>query len=129
ELVVEDAVQAHQRPKIERYDETLFVVLRPARYLDDVEEVEFGEVHVFVGADFVITVRHSEAPDLANVRTRLEADPELLCMGPEAVLYAVLDEVVDGYAPVVVGLSNDIDEIEVQVFAGDPNASRRIYEL
>ena len=129
ELVVEDAVQAHQRPKIERYDETLFVVLRPARYVDDQEEVEFGEVHVFVGPDFVLTVRHSEAPDLAKVRHRLEGDPDLLRLGPEAVLYAVLDEVVDGYAPVVAGLENDIDEIEEQVFRGDPAASRRIYEL
>jgi magnesium transporter len=129
ELAVEDAVQAHQRPKIERYDETLFVVLRPARYVDDQEEVEFGEVHVFVGPDFVLTVRHSEAPDLARVRHRLEADPDLLRLGPESVLYAILDEVVDGYAPVVAGLENDIDEIEEQVFRGDPAASRRIYEL
>jgi magnesium transporter len=128
-LAVEDAIHAHQRPKLERYDDTLFVVLRPARYLDDVEEVEFGEVHVFLGPGFVLTVRHSEAPEFGSVRTRLEADPGLLCRGPEAVLYAVLDKVVDGYYPVVAGLHNDIDEIEAQVFNRDPGASRRIYEL
>ena len=129
ELAVEDAIVAHQRPKLERYGDTLFIVLHPARYLDEVEEVEFGEVHIFVGPDFVLTVRHSEAPDLATVRRRLESSPELLRRGPEAVLYAILDKVVDGYAPVVAGLENDIDEIETEVFSGDPQVSRRIYEL
>ena len=129
ELAVEDAIVAHQRPKLERYDDTLFVVLRAARYLDDVEEVEFGEVHLFVGPDFVVTVRHSEAPDLAAVRRRLESNPDLLRLGTEAVLYAVMDRVVDGYAPVVAGLENDIDEIETEVFSGDPQVSRRIYQL
>ena len=129
ELAVEDAIHAHQRPKLERYGDILFVVLRPACYLDDVEEVEFGEVHVFVGHDFVLTVRHSEAPDFGAVRRRLESEPELLRRGPEAVLYAILDRVVDGYLPVVAGLGNDIDEIETEVFSGDPSVSRRIYEL
>ena len=128
-LAVEDAIHAHQRPKIERYDDTLFVVLRPARYLDDTEEVEFGEVHIFVGPRFVLTVRHSEAPEFSSVRRRLESEPDLLRRGPEAVLYAVLDKVVDGYYPVVAGLGNDIDEIEAEVFSGDPAVSRRIYEL
>ncbi|MBA2489339.1 MAG: magnesium and cobalt transport protein CorA [Chloroflexi bacterium] len=129
EVAVEDAIVAHQRPKLERYGDTLFAVLRAARYRDDLEEVEFGEIHLFVGADFVITVRHSQSPDLAAVRLRMEADPELLSRGPEAVLYAILDSVVDGYAPVVAGLQKDIDEIETQVFGGDPKVSRRIYEL
>jgi magnesium transporter len=129
ELAVEDAIVAHQRPKLERYGDTLFVVLRAARYLDEAEEVEFGELHLFVGADFVLTVRHSQAPDLAVVRRRMEEDPDLLALGPEAVLYAILDGVVDGYAPVVAGLQNDIDEIETEVFRGDPKVSRRIYEL
>jgi magnesium transporter len=129
ELPVEDAIAAHQRPKMERYGDTLFVVLLPARYLDDVEEVEFGELHVFVGANFVITVRHAESPDLVRVRRRLENHPDLLCLGPEAVLYAILDQLVDEYAPVVAGLENDIDEIEDQLFEGDPKVSRRIYEL
>ena len=129
ELAVEDAIVAHQRPKLERYGDTLFVVLRAARYLDEIEEVEFGEIHLFVGANFVLTVRHSQAPDLAAVRRRMESDPDLLRLGPEAVLYAILDGVVDGYAPVVAGLQNDIDEIETEVFRGDPKVSRRIYEL
>jgi magnesium transporter len=129
ELAVEDAIVAHQRPKVERYGDILFVVLRPARYLDDVEEVDFGELHVFVGRDFVITVRQSETPDLAVVRRRMESDPGLLARGPEAVLYAILDAVVDGYAPVVAGLQNDIDEIETEVFRREASVSRRIYEL
>jgi magnesium transporter len=129
ELVIEDAVVAHQRPKLERYGDTLFVVLRAARYLDDLEEVHFGELHVFIGNEYVITVRHGESPNLAAVRRRMEDDPELLAHGPEAVLYAILDAVVDGYAPVVAGLQNDIDEIETQVFGGEPKVSRRIYEL
>nr|WP_242659501.1 magnesium/cobalt transporter CorA [Thermostaphylospora chromogena] len=129
ELAVEDAIVAHQRPKADRYGDTLFVVLRAARYLDDVEEVEFGELHVIVGTNFVITIRHAEAPDLSSVRRRLESEPDLLRQGPQAVLYAILDTVVDGYAPVIAGLQNDIDEIEVQVFGADPDVSRRIYEL
>ncbi|MDQ0906659.1 magnesium transporter [Streptomyces canus] len=128
-LSVEDALEAHQRPKLERYGDTLFVVLRAARYLDAPEEVDFGELHVFVGPDFVITVRHGAAPDLSAVRHRMEEAPELLSLGPEAVLYAILDTVVDGYAPVVSGVQNDIDEIETEVFRGDPEVSRRIYEL
>jgi magnesium transporter len=128
-LAVEDAMEAHQRPKLERYGETLFVVLRAARYLDAPEEVDFGELHVFVGPDFLITVRHGAAPDLSAVRRRMEESPELLKLGPEAVLYAILDAVVDGYAPVVTGVQNDVDEIETEVFRGDPEVSRRIYEL
>ncbi len=129
QLAVEDAMEAHQRPKLERYGDTLFVVLRAARYLDAPEEVDFGELHVFVGPDFVITVRHGAAPDLSAVRRRMEDSPDLLGLGPEAVLYAILDAVVDGYAPVVCGVQNDIDEIETEVFRGDPEVSRRIYEL
>ncbi len=129
ELAVEDAVTAHQRPKLERYGSTLFTVLRPARYLDDTEEVEFGELHVFTGRDFVVTIRHAETPDLATVRKRLEEAPELLRRGPEAVLYVILDQVVDEYEPVIAGLEVDIDEIEDQLFQGDPAVSRRIYDL
>lgn len=128
-LAVEDAIVAHQRPKIERYDDTLFVVLRPATYDDDTETVHLGELHLFIGPDFVVTVRHSDEPRLAPVRKRMDNDPHLMALGPEAVLYAVLDFVVDGYAPVIAGLENDIDEIEEQVFESDPAVSRRIYEL
>lgn len=129
ELAVEDAITAHQRPKLERYGNTLFVVLRAARYLDAPEEVDFAELHIFTGPDFVITVRHGGAPDLTAVRKRMEADPELLRRGPEAVLYAIIDAVVDGFEPVLAGLDNDVDEIETEVFRGDPEVSRRIYEL
>ncbi|MFG2988653.1 magnesium and cobalt transport protein CorA [Streptomyces sp. NPDC048257] len=129
ELAVEDALEAHQRPKLERYGDTLFVVLRAARYLDAQEEVDFAELHIFVGPDFLITVRHGGAPDLSAVRRRMEANPQLLSLGPEAALYAILDAVVDGYVPVVEGVQTDIDEIETEVFRGDPAVSRRIYEL
>lgn len=129
ELALEDAIVGSQRPKADRYGDTLFVVLRAARYLDDEEKVAFGEVHIFVGPNFVITVRHAEAPDLQAVRKRMESDPELLRQGTQAVLYAILDAVVDGYAPVVAGLQKDIEEIEGQVFGGDPSVSRRVYEL
>ncbi|MGI5446186.1 magnesium and cobalt transport protein CorA [Streptomyces sp. CA-243310] len=128
-LSIEDALEAHQRPKLERYGDTLFVVLRAARYLDALEEVDFGELHVFVGPDFLITVRHGAAPDLSAVRRRMEETPDLLSLGPEAALYAILDAVVDGYAPVVEGVQNDMDEIETEVFRGDPEVSRRIYAL
>jgi magnesium transporter len=129
ELAVEDAVHAHQRPKLERYGDTLFMVLRSAHYDDDVEHVDFGELHVFAGPRFVITVRHSEGPDLSIVRRHMEETPHAMHGGTEAVLYAIIDAVVDGYKPVVEGLANDIDEIETQVFSGDPRVSRRIYEL
>ncbi|MCU1666259.1 MAG: magnesium and cobalt transport protein CorA [Pseudonocardia sp.] len=128
-LAVEDTINAHQRPKLERYGDVLFVVLRPARYVDPVEVVEIGEVHLFLGPDFVITVRHAEEPDLAEVRKRLESDPALLDNGPYSVLYAVLDKIVDDYSPVLDGLQDDIDGIEVQVFGGDPGVSKRIYQL
>jgi magnesium transporter len=128
-LAVEDALKGHQRAKIERFADTLFLVLRPARYLDAEERVEFGELHVFVGPDFVVTIRHAESPDLVSVRKRLESTPKLLAFGPQAVLYAILDQVIDEYAPVVAGLENDIDEIEDQIFDGDQDVSRRIYAL
>ena len=129
ELAVEDAVKAHQRPKLERYGDMLFIVLRPARYVDETETVLFGEVGIFVGPQFVITVRHGDAPELGPVRRRLEARPDLLRRGPTAIAYAIVDHVVDGYQPVVAGLQNDIDEIEDELFGGSPTVSRRIYEL
>src|SRR4028119_1483715 len=128
-LAVEDALDAHQRPKLERYGGTLFVVLKPARYLDDVERVEFGEIHIFLGENFVITVRHSESPDVGMVRQSLEANPALLRRGPEAILHAIMDRIVGDYGPVVDGLENDIQEIEAEVFGGNANVSRRVYEL
>lgn len=129
ELAVEDAIQAHQRAKVERYGDTLFVVLRAAKYLDRPETVEFAELHIFVGPDFVVTVRHGSGPDLSRVRRRMEAEPDILRRGTEAILYAILDRVVDDYEPVVRGLENDIDEIESEVFGGNPDVTRRTYEL
>lgn len=105
-------------------------MLRPARYLDE-EEVEFGELHIFVGPDFVVTIRHAETQNLARTRIRAQEQPELLRHGSEAVLYAILDGVVDEYEPVVNGLENDIDEIEDQLFgiSDDDQLSKRIYDL
>ncbi|MFJ6852671.1 magnesium and cobalt transport protein CorA [Streptomyces sp. NPDC091271] len=131
-LAVEDAHKGHQRAKLERYGDTMFVVLRPASYDDRNERVDFGEVHLFVGPQFVITVRHSAAPDLSVARDALEAEPQFLSTGPEAMLTAFLDIVVDGYAPVVAGLVNDIDEVEDSLFGegnADPALSKRIYRL
>lgn len=126
-LAVDDTIAAHQRPKTERYSDVLFTVLRPARHVDG--QLEFGELHVFTGPNFVVTVRHAETPDLGQVRGRMERNPELLALGPEAVLYAIFDQVVDEYAPVVARLQADVDEVENQLFDGDPAVSRRIYEL
>jgi len=128
-LAVEDTVSAHQRPKIEQYGDVTFVVLRPAWYVDHDEVVQLGEIHVFLGPKFVITVRHADEPDIAAIRARLEADPKLLAQGPPAVLYAILDRVVDDYLPVLKGLQTDLDEIEVQVFAAEPHAPQRTYQL
>lgn len=129
EVAVEHALQLHQRPRCERHGDSLFCVLRTARYVDDSETVEFGEVHVFMGADFVVTVRHDATPDLAAVRRSLESRPDLLRRGPVAVLHAVMDRVMDDYAPVVAGVENDIDEIEDEVFNGSAGAPRRVYRL
>jgi len=129
ELAVEDALKPHSRPKVERYGDTLFVVLKAARYLEDAEEVEFGEIDVFVGRDFIVTVRHGEASELKEVRQQVEVDRDVLRRGPTAILYAIMERVVEDYGPVVDGLENDIDEIETEVFGGNPNVSRRIYEL
>jgi magnesium transporter len=129
QLAVQEGLKVHQRPKIERYGETLFVVLKAARYVEEKETVEFGEVHAFVGSDFVITIRYSEVNELGEVRRWAEDKPELLRKGPYAVLYAIMDRIVDDYVPVVAGLENDIDEIEVEVFKNKPDVSKRIYEL
>ena len=130
ELAVEDAQSFHLRPKVEQYEgEITFVVLRTARYVDEREEVEFGEISLFVGPGFVITVRQGGASDLHPARLRLEARPELLREGPASVLWAISDQVVDDYAPVVEGLERDIEEVEQLVFAGSHAPTRRIYLL
>jgi len=130
ELAVEDAGRAHQRPKIEDYDESLFIVLRTAHYVDAREEVEFGEIHLFVGRGYVITIRHGPGSELAPARRRLETRPDLLRMGPASAVWAVLDKVVDDYAPVVEGIEDDLEEVEADVFDDDrPAPTQRIYGL
>ncbi|SDJ82738.1 magnesium transporter [Actinopolyspora mzabensis] len=128
-LALEDARLAHQRPKLDRYGETLFMVLRSALYQEDSENVALGEMHAFIGSDFVITSRQSDRPDLDAVRDRLENQPELLAHGPPAVLYALVDRVVDDFLPVEHGLQHDLDEIETEVFGGESTVSKRIYRL
>jgi magnesium transporter len=126
---VEDAVRAHQRPKLERYGETLFCVLRAARYLDETETVAFSELQVFAARQFVVTVRHGDAPDLPGLRRSLETRPDVLRRGPLAILHAIIERVVDDYRPVLDGIESDIDEIEESVFGGKAEVSRRVYEL
>jgi magnesium transporter len=130
DLAVEDAQSFHLRPKIEQYDErVLFVVLRTARYDDDSEAVNFGEISLFLGPNFAISVRQGVGSDLHPARLRLEQRPELLSEGTGAVLWAVLDQVVDDYAPVVEGLERDIEEVEATVFAGAAAPTERVYFL
>jgi magnesium transporter len=130
ELAVEDALNAHQRPKLEVYDDTLFVVLKPARYIDSEEVVETGEIHVFLSSSFVVAVRHGEAGALREARKRLEQRRDLLAAGTGGVLYAIVDKVVDDYEPVVEGVANDIQQIEQQVFSTTrENPAERIYKM
>lgn len=121
-LAIEDAVHAHQRPKLERYGDTLFVVVKTLRYLDETSDIEVGEILFFLGADFIITVRHGEASPLSAVRARLEADPDMLRHGPWAVLYTVLDEVVDQYGTIAHEVETDIIDLERRVFSPQPQA-------
>ena len=130
ELAVEDAQNLHMRPKIEAYDKDVqLVILRTARYDDAAEEVEFGEISVFVSPTFVIAVRQGVASELRGARQRLEQRPELLAAGSSSALWAIMDQVVDGYAPVVAGLEHDIDQIEATVFSGAVAPTERIYSL
>ncbi|MFI8948681.1 magnesium and cobalt transport protein CorA [Streptomyces sp. NPDC053750] len=140
-LAVEDAVQAHQRPKLERYDDSLFTVFKTIHYVDHdeltatSEVVETGEVMCFTGRDFFITVRHGGQGSLRALRHRLQEDPELLLKGPSAVLHAIADHVVDGYIAVADAVQDDIDEVETEVFSpgrkGTPRGTDagRIYQL
>jgi magnesium transporter len=130
ELAVEDAIKAHQRPKLEVYDDTVFVVLKTARYVDPEEVVELGEILIFLGEGFIITVRHGEASSLHDVRLALEKDQERLRCGPGAVLHGIVDRVVDDYQPAVDGLAQDIEQVEAQVFSSErQNPAERIYKL
>ncbi|MFI9807292.1 magnesium and cobalt transport protein CorA [Streptomyces sp. NPDC052301] len=141
-LAVEDAVQAHQRPKLERYDDSLFTVFKTIHYVEhdrltaNSEVVETGEVMCFTGRDFFITVRHGGQGSLRALRHRLQDDPELLAKGPSAVLHAIADHVVDGYIAVADAVQDDIDEVETEVFSPGRRGgvsrgvdSARIYQL
>ena len=129
-LAVEDAIKAHQRPKLEEYGDTLFMVLKPARYHDDREEVEFGEILIFMGPGFLITVRHGQTTELHDVREEVERDTELLKKGPPAILYRIVDRIVDDYEPVLQGVEDDIEEVEQQVFSPErSNVAPRVYHL
>jgi magnesium transporter len=129
ELAVEDAQNMHMRPKIDFYDKDELIILRTARYDDEAEEVEFGEISVFLSPTFVIAVRQGVASELHEARQRLEQRPELLAAGTLSALWAIMDQVVDGYAPVVAGLEHDIDQIEATVFTGAIAPTARIYSL
>jgi magnesium transporter len=130
ELAVEDALNVHARPKVENYDQDVqLVILRTARYDDDAEEVEFGQISVFLAPTFVLTVRQGVASELRGARQRLEQQPDLLAAGSASALWAVLDVVVDGYAPVIAGLERDIDQVEATVFSGTVAPTERIYSL
>jgi magnesium transporter len=129
-LAVEDALKAHQRPKLERYDDSLFLTLKTLWYVDAEDAVETGEINLFAGSDFVITVRHGRGSELHSARARLESQEAVLNHGPSAVIYAVCDSVVDGYTAVVDELQVDVDEIETSVFSpARTDDSSRIYVL
>ena len=129
-LAVEDAVKAHQRPKLERYEDSLFLILKTLWYVDEEDAVETGEINMFVGPDFVITVRHGEGGSLHRARIALEDREQVLAHGPSAVVYAVCDEVVDAYEAVAEELQEDVDEVEISVFSEErTNDAARIYVL
>jgi magnesium transporter len=129
-LAVEDAVNAHQRPKLERYEDSLFLVLKTLWYVDAEDAVETGEINMFVGADFIVTVRHGQGSELHSARLQLESQEQVLTHGPSAVVYAVCDTVVDGYTAVLESLQVDVDEVEESVFSpARTNDSVRIYTL
>ena len=130
-LAVEDAVHGHERAKLEVYGgDTLFVVLKTARYVDSEELIEIGEVMVFIGPRFVVSVRHGEGSPLHDVRLDLEAHPDLLSIGPSSVLYAIADRIVDDYVAVLDGIAMDVEEVEAEVFSGELSSpAERIYRL
>ena len=129
-LAVEDALKAHQRPKLERYEDGLFVVLKTLWYVDEQDAVETGEVNLFVGRNYVISVRHGRGTELHSARLDLESQSAVLGHGPSAVLYAICDRVVDGYEEVALALEEDVDEVEESVFSpARSQDSKRIYVL
>jgi magnesium transporter len=131
DLAVEDAMNGHQRPKLEVYEnDQLFIVLKTARYFEP-DVLEFGEIHIFVGEGYVVTVRHGEATPLHDVRLQLEKRPKILRHGAGAVLHAILDKVVDDYTPVMTNIDVDITELEAEAFGDEvpTGLTERIYRL
>jgi magnesium transporter len=129
-LAVEDALKAHQRPKLERYDEGLFLVLKTLWYVDEEDAVETGEINLFVGRNFIVSVRHGEGAELHSARLDLEQQTAVLGHGPSAVVYAICDRVVDEYESVANSVMEDVDEVETSVFdANRTQDSQRIYVL
>jgi magnesium transporter len=129
-LAVEDAVVAHQRPKLEQYEGSLFMAIKTLWYVDEDDAVETGEINMFIGDDFVITVRHGRGSQLKDARAALEQQQKVLDHGPSAVVYAVCDTVVDSYLEVVDELQTDVDEVETSVFSPRrTDDSTRIYTL
>ena len=130
ELAVEDAGLEHQRPKIEDYDESYFIVLKTAHYHEKEEIVHFGEISVFAGPGYVVAVRRGPGSEMKTARARLEERPDLLKLGPASAVWAIVDKVVDDYIPVVDGIEDDIEEVENDVFDDDiPAPTQRIYHL
>jgi magnesium transporter len=129
ELAVQDAIEPHQRPKLERYDDRFFAVLKSARYLEDESRIEFGEIHACVEPDLIVTVLYGQDSALSDIREKMESEPERLRQGPATILYEIMHRVVEGYVLVVEGLENGLDEVEEEVLGGNAGASRRIHEL
>ncbi|HEV8658085.1 MAG TPA: magnesium/cobalt transporter CorA [Thermoanaerobaculia bacterium] len=131
DLAIEDAHSAHQRPKLERYEDSLFVVLRTAHLAGTPHKLEFGETHIFVGRNYIVSVRHGSLRSHVGVRAKCESLPELLKQGPTFVLYALMDFVVDQYFPIVEGLEDDFEALEDQIFgeACSSKTTRNIYKL
>jgi len=131
DLAVEDAQVAHQRPKLEQYGDSVFVVLRPAILAPDQQRIELGETHLFVGPRYIVSIRHGDTPGYAAVRTRCESTPALLAKGPGFVLYAVMDFIVDHYFPVLDTLGDQLESLEDEIFSEtfDRKTVQRIYDL
>ncbi|HWM77524.1 MAG TPA: magnesium/cobalt transporter CorA [Methylomirabilota bacterium] len=131
DLAVEDAQLAHQRPKLEQYGDSIFVVLRPAILSSDEQRVELGETHLFVGPRYIVSVRHGATPSYTAVRARCESTPALLVKGPGFVLYAIMDFVVDQYFPVMDALGDQLERLEDEIFSQtfDRTTVHRIYDL
>jgi magnesium transporter len=131
DLAIEDAHRAHQRPKLETYGDTLFIVVRPAQTNPDTHQLEFGETHFFVGKKFIVSIRHGSSRAYSEVRARCESTPQLLRKGPGFALYAVMDSIVDGYFPVIDSLEEELETLEERIFAEKPSreTTRQIYDL